>query len=198
MTLQLTHRVTFTNLDVLCATPRLSTVLPFGAHPVKSHRSTFRAAFVAGAFALLGCAAWAQPNVQSELIAEKLVRAPSGQLSTTAADRVKPGDLVAYTATYRNTGKDAARALVVTVPVPTGMEYQGRQTEEKLAPAQASLDGRSYAEIPLTRKVKNAQGQEVVQPVPTGEYRFLRWNVPELAAGANVSVRLTAKVSTNP
>jgi uncharacterized repeat protein (TIGR01451 family) len=165
---------------------------------VRSHRSTLRAAVLAAAFAAIGCAAWAQPNVQSELIAEKLVRAPSGQLSRAAADSVKPGDLVAYTATYRNTGKDAARALVVTVPVPTGMEYQGRQPEEKLAPALASLDGRSYAAIPLTRKVKNAQGQEVVQPVPVAEYRFLRWNMAELGAGADVSVRLTARVSTNP
>ncbi|MEJ8837101.1 hypothetical protein [Ramlibacter sp. AN1133] len=111
---------------------------------------------------------------------------------------MKPGDLVAYTATYRNTGKDAARSLVVTVPVPAGMDYQGRQVDEKLAPSLASLDGKTYAAIPLTRKVKNAQGQEVVQEVPVAEYRFLRWNVPQLAAGANVSVQVTAKVSTSP
>lgn len=165
---------------------------------MRSHRSTLRAALVAGVLAALGCAAWAQPSVQSELVAEKLVRAPSGQLSRTSADAVKPGDLVAYTATYRNSGKDAARSLVVTVPVPAGMEYQGRQADEKLAPVLASLDGRTYAPIPLTRKVKNTQGQEVVQEVPNAEYRFLRWNVPELAAGRTVSVQLTAKVSTNP
>lgn len=165
---------------------------------MKSLRSTLRATLLAGLFAALAAAAWAQPNVQSVLVAEKLVRAPSGQVSRTAADSVKPGDLVAYTATYRNAGKDAARSLVLTLPVPAGMEYQGRQAEEKLPPATASLDGKTYSQIPLTRKVKNAQGQEVVQEVPIAEYRFLRWNVPQLAAGANVSVQLTAKVSTNP
>lgn len=165
---------------------------------MKSHRSTLRAACLAAALAALGCAAWAQPNVQSQLVAEKLVAGPAGQVTRAAADSVKPGDLVAYTATYRNTGKDAARSLILTVPVPAGMEYQGRQPQEKLAPALASLDGSSYAPIPLTRKVKNAQGQEVVQQVPVAEYRFLRWNVPQLAAGANVSVQLTAKVSTTP
>jgi uncharacterized repeat protein (TIGR01451 family) len=168
------------------------------SNPVTSHRSTFRAALVAGALAALAASAWAQPNVQSELVAEKLVRAPSGQLSRSAADAVKPGDLVVYTATYRNTGKDAARSLVVTLPVPAGMEYQGRQADEKLPPALASLDGTSYAPVPLTRKVKNAQGQVVVQEVPIAEYRFLRWNVPQLAAGANVSVQVAAKVSTSP
>jgi uncharacterized repeat protein (TIGR01451 family) len=153
---------------------------------------------VAAAIGAFGCAAWAQPNVQSELVAEKLVRAPSGQLSRAAADAVKPGDLVAYTAKYRNAGNEPARALVVTVPVPSGMEYQGRQPDEKLAPALASLDGKTYSAIPLVRKVKNAQGQEVAQEVPLSEYRFLRWNVPQLAAGANVAVQVTAKVSTNP
>lgn len=162
---------------------------------MKSHRSTLRAACLAAALAALGCAAWAQPNVQSQLVAEKLVAGPSGQVSRTPADSVKPGDLVAYTATYRNTGKDTAHSLVLTVPVPVGMEYQGHQPGEKSAPALASLDGSSYAPVPLTRKVKNAQGREVVQQVPLAEYRFLRWNVPQLAAGASVSVQLPAKVS---
>jgi uncharacterized repeat protein (TIGR01451 family) len=165
---------------------------------VRSHRSNLRSALLAVAFATLGAAAWAQANVQSVLVAEKLVRAPSGQLSRSAADNVKPGDLVVYTATYRNSGKEAARALVLTVPVPTGTDYQGRQPDEKLAPALASLDGQAFAAIPLTRKVKNAQGQEVVQQVPFAEYRFLRWNVAELAAGAQLSVQLTTRVSTSP
>lgn len=164
---------------------------------MKSQSSSLRAALFATALFVLGSAAWAQASVQTELVAEKVVRAPGGEVSRQSATAARPGDVVVYTAKYRNTGKDAARSLVATVPVPAGMEYQGRQADEKLAPTHASLDGRAFAPIPLTRKVRTPQG-ETVQPVPLAEYRFLRWNLPELAAGASVSVQLTAQVSTRP
>ena len=164
---------------------------------MKSHRSALRAACLAAALAALHPLAWSQANVQAELVAEKLVRTPAGEVSRQPAAAARPGDTVVYTAKYRNSGKDAARALVATVPVPAGMDYQGTQPGDKLAPALASLDGRSFAPVPLTRKVRTPQG-EVVQQVPLAEYRFLRWNLPELAAGATVSVQLAARVSTNP
>jgi uncharacterized repeat protein (TIGR01451 family) len=157
--------------------------------------SILRAALVAGAFLAVGPLAWAQANVQSELVAEKVARSATGDLARSPATSAKPGELVVYTARYRNVGKDAARALVLTVPVPPGMDYQGAQAAEKPVPTLASLDGKTYAPIPLTRKVRDAQGREMVQQVPLAEYRFLRWNVPQLAAGASVSVQLTAKVS---
>lgn len=164
---------------------------------MNSHRSVLRAAFLATALVALHSLAWSQPNVQTELVAEKLVRAPGGEVSRQPAAAARPGDVVVFTAKYRNSGKDAARSLVATVPVPAGMDYQGAQPGDKLAPALASLDGRTFAPVPLTRKVRTPQG-EVMQPVPLSEYRFLRWNLPELAAGAAVSVQLAAKVSTTP
>ena len=165
---------------------------------MNSKRPKVPAAIIAAAFLALTPAAWAQADVQSQLTAEKVVRSPAGAVSRASADSARPGDLVVYTARYRNAGKDDASAVQLTVPVPTGMDYQGHAADEKHPPQLASLDGKTFAPVPLTHKVKNAQGQEMVQPVPLSEYRFLRWNVARLAAGASVSVQLAAKVSTNP
>lgn len=165
---------------------------------MNSHRPKLGAALAAAIFLALTPAAWAQANVQSQLVAEKVVRTPAGDVTRSPAAAARPGDLVVYTASYRNAGKDDASALQLTVPVPAGMDYQGPAADDKQPPQLASLDGRSFAPVPLTRKVKNAQGQEVAQPVPLAEYRFLRWNVARLAAGTSVSVQLAAKVSTNP
>ena len=148
------------------------------------------------AFLFAAATAWAQAQVATELVAEKLVRQASGKESFVKADDVKPGDVVVYTATYKNTGTAVAHALVATVPVPPGMDWQGA-AGEKLAPSQASLDGITFSAIPLTRKVKVAD-KELQQAVPLNQYRYLRWSLPDLSAGANVSVKVTAKVATNP
>lgn len=141
---------------------------------------------------------WAQGQVQTELRADKLLKQDNGQWSTSPAKDAKPCDLVVYTATYRNPGKDTVRQLVATVPVPVGMDWQGLAVDAKDPPTLASSDGVSFAPIPLTRKVRSADGKEQVQAVPLHEYRALRWTVPELAAGAATTVKVTTKVSTNP
>ena len=140
--------------------------------------------------------AWADARLKSELVAEKLVRQASGEMATVPASDVKPGDVVVYTATYRNYGDETAKALVATLPVPPGMDYQGSPQGAK--PTSASTDGFEFAPVPLTRKVKSAQGKDAVQVVPLSEYRALRWNVAELSAGASLSLKLTAKVNASP
>jgi uncharacterized repeat protein (TIGR01451 family) len=156
---------------------------------------TIRLAAIALALAFSG-SVWAEARVKSELLAEKLVRQPSGELATVPATDVKPGDLVVYTATYQNYGDEAAKRVVATLPVPPGMDYQGSPQGAK--PTLASLDGTNFAPVPLTRKVKTAQGKEQVQEVALSEYRALRWNVAELSPGASLSLKLTAKVNANP
>jgi uncharacterized repeat protein (TIGR01451 family) len=140
----------------------------------------------------------AEAKIKSELVAEKLVRNAAGELATAPAKDVKPGDVVIYTISYNNYGDEVAKALVATVPVPVGMDYQGAQKGDKLPPAAASLDGNNFAPIPLTRKVKTAQGKETVQEVPLSEYRALRWSVAELSAGANLALKVITKVNASP
>lgn len=163
-----------------------------------SCRSSWHALVAAALFFLSAGAAWSQGQVKSELIVEKLVQQAGGGWAASAAKEVKPGDLVVYTASYRNTGKDPVRALVATVPVPSSMEWQGVAADGKNPPSLASTDGTTFAPIPLTRKVRGADGKEQVQQVPLHEYRALRWTLPDLAAGAVATVKVTTKVSTNP
>jgi uncharacterized repeat protein (TIGR01451 family) len=147
---------------------------------------------VGGALAALGCAAWAQPSVQSQLVAEKLVAAPSGQLSRTKADSVKPGDLVAYTATYRNTGKTAADKLAATIPIPAGTTFVEASTDP--AGAQASTDGARFAAMPLMRTVRQADGSTRQEPVPLADYRFVRWDLGALPASGQRAVALRVRI----
>lgn len=140
--------------------------------------------------------AWAQARLKSELVAEKLVRQASGEMATVPASDVKPGDVVVYTATYRNYGDETAKSVVATLPVPPGMDYQGSTQGAK--PSLASTDGFDFAPIPLTRKVRTAQGKEAMEVVPLSEYRALRWNLAELSVGASMSLKLTAKVNASP
>ena len=146
----------------------------------------------------LSCSAWAEARLKSELVVEKLVRQASGEIATVPATDVKPGDLVVYTANYRNYGDETAKTVIATLPVPAGMDYQGTPQGAKFAPTAASIDGTTFSAIPLTRKVKTAQGKELVQEIPLSEYRALRWNVAELSAGASLSLKLTAKVNASP
>jgi uncharacterized repeat protein (TIGR01451 family) len=59
---------------------------------------------------------------------------PASRCSKPAGDG-KPGDVLQYSATYRNTGAAAAAKLLATVPVPPGTTFIAASAE----PAQARL-----------------------------------------------------------
>jgi hypothetical protein len=79
---------------------------------------------------------------------------------------------------------------MATLPVPHGMEFLPSTASP--VRVMASTDGANFAAVPLMRKVHKADGTVDEQPVPVSEYRFLRWNLGELPAGAgkNVSARM--------
>jgi uncharacterized repeat protein (TIGR01451 family) len=107
------------------------------------------------------------------------------------APTVKPGEVLEYRATFTNVSKESIRQLQAVIPVPANTEFiSGSET----AGAQASVDGVKYAPQPLKRKIKAANGAEVEETVPSKEYRSLRWNVVELAAGKSVSYVARVKV----
>jgi uncharacterized repeat protein (TIGR01451 family) len=98
----------------------------------------------------------------------------------------QPGDTIEYQVTYRNTGTAPARDVMATLPVPDGgMRYLA----DSAAPAgvQASVDGKQFAAVPLTRTVVR-NGKPVTETVPAAEYRFLRWPLGELAPGSSSTV----------
>ncbi len=135
---------------------------------------------------------WTQSSdsVTSTLAVSRISAQADGKEIAVPANAAKPGDLLEYVAEYRNAGKDVARKLEATLPIPVGTEYlpgSGRP-----APASASLDGKIYEPEPLKRKVKQANGESAEQLVPYSEYRFLRWAARDLAVGT--SLKYSARV----
>ncbi len=129
-------------------------------------------------------------------LAAQRVSVTHGKETFSPAAQVKPGDLVEYRATYTNAGDQPARQLLATLPVPAGMEFIGRTA----APAklEASLDGRTFAAVPLTRRVLQADGREIVRPVPAAEYRWLRWTLGTLGSKAARTVSARMRVQSVP
>ena len=151
-----------------------------------------RAAVAALVFFTGGAQAQPAGNaVETKLEARKVSKAADGKETLVAAGDAKPGDVIEYVATYRNTGKQPVRNLDATLPIPDQTEYL--PGSEKPAGARASLDVRTYGAMPLTRKV-NRDGRDVDAPVPAREYRFLRWHADTLAPGQELTYTARVRV----
>lgn len=137
--------------------------------------------------------AWAQEkDLSVTLTVAKVVTSAEGKESLEPGENAKPGDILEYTATYRNQGKKSVKRVEATIPVPGETEYLPGSARP--AGARASADGQQFQVIPLRRKVKSADGKETTQLVPYGEYRALRWFPGDLAAGKEAKFSLRARV----
>ncbi len=143
---------------------------------------TFFASVAAAAMLAIAAPAFAQKNgaIETRLEARKVVRAAEGKETFASAESAKPGDVIEYVATYRNTTAQPVRNLEATLPVPANTELVAGS--ERPSTAKASVDAVSFAAMPLMRKV-NRKGREMEEPVPAREYRYLRWYPDELAGG---------------
>jgi len=138
----------------------------------------------------------ADGNVAVTLAAQRVEALPGGGESLAPADQAKPGDVIEYRATYRNSGASNARQLAATLPIPAGSEYIARSASP--APAFASLDGRTFSPLPLKRRVHLADGRDVMQEVPAREYRSLRWTLGTLPARTERTVRARVRLEGGP
>lgn len=153
------------------------------------------AAFAAAAL-LVPTLVLAEGGVTVELSASRLVTTSAGHETMAPADHAKPGEILEYRATYHNTGAAGVSQLEATLPIPAGTEYQAKTADP--APAMASLDGHSFAPLPLTRRVRLADGHEVTREIPASEYRALRWSFDTLGPRAQKTVRARVKVTSGP
>ena len=149
---------------------------------------------LAGAAILIASAVPAhaqKPRVQVEATLEvrKVVRGAGASEAFASGDVVKPGDVIEYVATFRNTTDKPVRNLEPTLPLPEQTELVPGSARP--ASVRASLDSREFAVLPLKRKTV-ANGRETIETVPYREYRALRWAPVELAAGK--STRVSARV----
>ena len=143
------------------------------------------------ALSIVACAASAEP-VTSELTMSRVVMQRDGTEQLAPTPEVAPGDLLQYTATYRNTGLRAVSRLAATLPIPAGTEFVA--APDVSGPLQASLGGTVFEPVPLMRKHKRPDGQLVLVPVPLSEYRALRWSERELAPGGSVATSARVRV----
>jgi uncharacterized repeat protein (TIGR01451 family) len=152
--------------------------------------------------ALAATVVLAAGGVTVELTAHRVTKDARGAEALAPADQAKPGELLEYRAHYKNAGTGTAKGLTATLPIPRGTQYvPGTALPGRV---EASLDGKTFAPIPLVRKVKTKSGRTVLREVPVSEYRALRWPIGTLPANqsrtvaARVRVEHTPPVATDP
>lgn len=125
--------------------------------------------------------------LKMELTANKVVTNAEGKTTYAPVNTAPQGTVIQYKATYTNTINQDINDLQVTLPIPANMTFNG---EAMPASAQASIDGKNYADMPLMRKV---DGKLV--KIPLSEYRSLRWNIKLLPAKKSAAVALNTIVN---
>jgi uncharacterized repeat protein (TIGR01451 family) len=134
-------------------------------------------------------------SVAVELTANRVTKA-QGKEVLVPADEAKPGELIEYRARYRNDGASEAKGLMATLPIPRGTQYVAGSALPRRV--EASVDGRTFAPVPLKRTVKTPDGRTVVQEVPVAEYRALRWPLGALPARDQRTVAARVRVEPTP
>lgn len=136
---------------------------------------------------IVGTAYAEQDALKMELTANKVVKTAEGKIVYSPVSTAPQGTVVQYKATYTNTINQDINDLQVTLPIPANMTFNG---EAMPASAQASIDGKNYADMPLMRKV---DGKMV--KIPLSEYRTLRWDIKLLPAKKSAAVALNTVVN---
>ena len=131
--------------------------------------------------------AHADDALKMELTANQVIKNAEGKTVYTPVRTAPAGTVIQYKATYTNTINKDINDLMVTLPIPANMTFTG---EANPASAQASTDGKNYADMPLMRKV---DGKMV--KIPYSEYRTLRWNIKLLPAKKSAAVALNPTVN---
>ena len=131
----------------------------------------------------------------TELSLSRVVVRSDGREGLQPAAQVQPGDTVQYSAVYRNQGKTPLANVVASLPVPQGMQIVLTQPNTQPEALQASVDGKTFARLPLMRKVQQADGRWADVPVPLAEIRYVRWPARSLAAGEQFNTSLRVRVA---
>jgi uncharacterized repeat protein (TIGR01451 family) len=140
-------------------------------------------------FTLFCLPLWSEVKVV--LAAHKIVKA-DGTEQSISADKAKPGDVIEYVATYKNTDTKPATNVTATLPIPHGMEYIPNTASPDHV--MASIDDAHYDQVPLKRTVKDANGKLTEELVPYSEYRSLRWQLGAMPGGGTRDVKARMKV----
>ena len=130
--------------------------------------------------------AHADDALKMELTANQVIKNADGKTVYSPVRTAPAGTVIQYKANYANTINKDINDLMVTLPIPTNMTFTGEATP---ASAQASTDGKNYADMPLMKKVDGK-----IVKVPYSEYRSLRWNIKLLPAKKTAVVAINTTV----
>lgn len=150
----------------------------------KALRGTLLA--VSASILLLGTAN-ADDALKMDLTANKVIKNAEGKTTYLPVRNAPAGTVIQYKATYSNTINKDIQDLAVVLPIPANMTFTG---EAIPSTAQASIDGKNYADMPLMRKV-----DDKMVKIPFSEYRTLRWNIKLLPAQKSAAVALNTTVN---
>lgn len=147
---------------------------------------------------ILPAAALAKPLVKIAIAAEKvIVVTKNGKTETrrVPAGEAAPGETLIYTLAVTNSGDEAATNVVVNDPIPEGTQYiPGSATE--MGELTFSIDGGNTYKKPslLTYEVTKADGAKEKRVASPEQYTHIRWQIPEIVAGAKKELSFQVKV----
>ncbi|MFC4637512.1 hypothetical protein [Deinococcus hohokamensis] len=111
---------------------------------------------------------------------------------------IRPGDLLIEEVTARNTSRGLLRGATVNLPVPRGTVYAGEATSGGAVRTLFTVDGKTFGEAPLKRKVAVTENGKAVQKevtIPPNEYTGVRWVIGAIKPDESLklSFRVTVK-----
>jgi len=151
-------------------------------------------------FTFPSSAAYAQGPLESllEVYLVKQVATDEGvQETLTEADEAEPGSTLEYVLTYTNTGDQGLSGFVVKNPVPANTSYLADSASSSVGSNfTVSIDfGATYESEPVTRTVKDENGNEKEIVIPADQYNSVRWVVEEsLEAGSEMTMKYRVSI----
>lgn len=147
---------------------------------------------------LLTGVAFAKPQVEIKIAAEKeMAVVKNGQKTTkmVPVKKIASGEIVQYTLSYKNSGTEAARDVVINDPIPEGTVYIAGSASEK-GKLTFSIDGgKTFNSAPLVTYEVAVDGNKKEKRVAgTDLYTHIRWVIDRVEPGAGGKVNFKVKV----
>jgi len=120
-------------------------------------------------------------NLIGSLEAFRVIVADDGQENFLPADEAQPKDLIEYRLTYKNTGQDAVSNILITDPIPSGMQYIGESaTDPREGRVEFSIDGgRNYQAWPIVIVETDSNGEEKTIEATPDMVTHIRWIIED-------------------
>ena len=145
---------------------------------------------VSTALSLAGFAA-AADALTSEFSFRVVETNAEGEEVLVERETIRPGEVISYELRHQNTTEGAMEGLVAPVPVGVSLALGAEVTSvAAVFEVQAEMDpeqeGLEWSTVPATRKVVDANGNMIEEPLPEEAVAAVRWTLSEpLEAGAS-------------